>query len=220
MVLHELINVEEPAMPVVREWVSRAVRPVEILAPSPSRDEVLVQVQVTTRSPMGAVAHETGGILIDRGWLRVLGSGHPRLTRTLPGWNANRGQGFYLVADDVVGGFFAINGGALGSDVKNLYYFAPDTLRWEPLNFGYSTFLQWACSGEYDLFCQDFRWPGWEGDVAKVHGDRCLMTWPPLWTKEGHGSSAKRAEVPVEEAWGSQMDCLRSGGLRTRADLG
>jgi len=207
--LHELIATNDSAMPIVREWVSRAVRPVEILEPSGSRNDVLVQTQVTTRSPMGAVAHDTGGMLIDHGWLRVLGSGHPRLTRTLPGWNANRRHGFYLIADDVVGGFFALNGGALGNDLKNLYYFAPDTLRWEALNIGYSAFLEWTCVGEYDLFCQNLRWSGWEADVAKVQGDRCLMTWPPLWTKEGQGRSARRAEIPVDEAWGFQMDFRR-----------
>ena len=36
---------------------------------------------------MGAVIFETGGILIDEGWLRILGSGHPRLPRSLPDWN-------------------------------------------------------------------------------------------------------------------------------------
>src|SRR5689334_17854253 len=107
---------------------------------------------------MGAVVYETGGILIDNGWLRVLGSGHDRLTRTMPRWNEGRADGFYLVADDAVGGFFAINGGALGPDAKNLYYFAPDSLEWEPLNFGYSTFLQWACAGPLEKFYEWIRW--------------------------------------------------------------
>src|SRR4051794_1850209 len=112
--LHELIKLEEPAMPRVLHWLASAVRSVELLPPSDARGDVLLQTQVTTRSPMGAIAYETGGILIDHGWLRVLGSGSPRVTRTLPAWNQGRGDGFYLVADDVVGGFFAINGGALG----------------------------------------------------------------------------------------------------------
>jgi len=193
-------------MPIVREWLAHAVRPVEVLPPSNSRDSVLLKTQVTTRSPMGAVAHETGGLLIDRGWLRVLGSGHPRLKRTLPGWNDGRANGFYLVADDAVGGFFAMNGGAFGSDVMNIYYFAPDSLRWEPLGMGYSAFLEWACVGKYDMFCQDLRWLGWEEDVARLAGDRCLMTYPPLWTREGREPSAQRGEASVEEAWGLQMD--------------
>src|SRR5436190_17512085 len=146
--LEELINVNEPALPLVREWVAQAVRPVELLPPSPDRDRALLQTQVTTRSPMGAIIYETGGILIDDGWLRVLGSGHERLTRTLPGWNVGRSQDYLLFADDAVGGFFAINGGAFGTDLKAVYYFAPDSLEWEVLGVGYSQFIHWACSGK------------------------------------------------------------------------
>src|SRR5262249_10892670 len=104
--VQELINADDSAWPLVQEWVAAAVRPVEVLPPSEAREEALYQTQVTTRSPMGAVVYETGGILIDGGWLRVLGSGHSRLTRTLPGWNGERADGYLLVADDVVGGFF------------------------------------------------------------------------------------------------------------------
>src|SRR4051812_31746432 len=111
--VNELINLDDPGFPLVRGWVEAAVRPVEILPPSVARVDALVETQVTTRSPMGAVVYETGGILVDGGWLRILGSGHPRLGRTLPAWNLGRGAGFYLVADDAIGGFFAINGGAL-----------------------------------------------------------------------------------------------------------
>jgi hypothetical protein len=124
--LEDLINVDEPALPLIHEWIAKAVRPVELLPPSPARDDALLQTQVTTRSPLGTIVYETGGILIDLGWLRVLGSGHDRLTRTLPGWNEGRCDGFYLVAGDAVGGFFAINGGALGPAFKDIYYFAPD----------------------------------------------------------------------------------------------
>jgi hypothetical protein len=140
--LHELINLDEPAYPLVREWAAAATRRVEFLPPSAARDDALIQTQVSTRSPMGAVVYETGGIIIDGGWLRILGSGHAgRLTRTLRGWNVGRAEGLYLIADDAVGGFFAINGGACGPDVKRTYYFAPDTLDWEPLDMGYSEFL-------------------------------------------------------------------------------
>jgi hypothetical protein len=75
---------------------------------------------------MGAIVYETGGLLIDNGWLRLLGSGHDRLTRTLPSWNHERSAGYLLVGGDVIGGFFAINGGALGPDPSKLYYWAPE----------------------------------------------------------------------------------------------
>lgn len=121
---------------------------------------------------MGAIVHETGGILIDHGWLRILGSGHARLTRTLPGWNKGKGEGFYLIADDAIGGFFALNGGVLGPDIQNAYYFTPDTLDWEPLGIGYSAFVQWACGGKLDAFYEWIRWERWEADTALLHGDR------------------------------------------------
>jgi hypothetical protein len=203
--LHELIDATDPALPLIMEWVKMEVRPVEVLPPSAGREDALLATQVTTRSPMGAVVYETGGILVDHGWLRILGSGHERLPRTLPGWNAGRSRGFLLIADDVIGGFFAINGGAFGPDTKNLYYFAPDALAWQPLEIGYTAFVQWAFAGRLDLFYDWIRWPGWDADVPELGGDHCYSFHPPLFTEEGSGGSGLRDQVPVEEAWGLQM---------------
>jgi hypothetical protein len=37
---------------------------------------------------MGAIVYHTGGLLIDHGWLRILGGGgHPRTQRSLMSWN-------------------------------------------------------------------------------------------------------------------------------------
>src|SRR5262249_31460307 len=204
--LHELLDAKDPAWPIVAKWVAEATRHVEVLSPSSTRDDALVQTQVTIRSPMGAVVHETGGILIDHGWLRFLGSGHPRLERTLSSWNSERSNGIYLVADDAVGGFFAINGGALGKDIKNVYYFAPDTLGWTPLSGGYSELLQWALTGDLTRFYEGLRWPGWQKEVRSLAADRCFFFAPPLWTKEGSVSASHRGEVPVAEAWGVQVE--------------
>jgi uncharacterized protein DUF2625 len=214
--LEELIVVDDPAMPLVHEWASSAVRPVEILPASRDRDSALLQTQVTTRSPMGAIVYETGGILVEGGWVRILGSGHPRLTRTLPRWNDQRSDGFYLVADDAVGGFFVINGGALGSDVKNLYYFAPDALDWEPMNIGYSDFIQWLFTGPLDDYYQWIRWQGWESDVSALQGDQCFAFYPFLFTSEGKGGVGQRDIVPVEESWGLQMDLRKQLGPAQR----
>jgi len=121
--LQELINRDDPAWPLVRQWVAEATNPVEVLPPPDDaiREGALVVAQVTTRSPMGAIVYESGGILVDHGWLRILGSGHPRLPRSLANWNFERSfavsgerPSFLLVADDVVGGFFAIDAGGLG----------------------------------------------------------------------------------------------------------
>lgn len=76
----------------VQQWLAEATNAVEVLPPpdDATRDLALLATQVTTRSPMGAVIYESGGILVDYGWLRILGSGHPRLPRSLPEWNFKR----------------------------------------------------------------------------------------------------------------------------------
>lgn len=76
--LADLINTADPAWPLIQEWLAEAANPVEILPRDPAAAEAeLVKTQVSTRSVMGAVVYETGGILIDQGWLRILGSGSP-----------------------------------------------------------------------------------------------------------------------------------------------
>ncbi len=204
--ISELIDLNEPAFPLVRAWAAAAIRPVEFLQFSATRQDALERTQITTRSPMSAIVYETGGVLVDGGWLRIFGSGHARLTRTLPEWNSGRSEGYFLVADDAVGGFFAINGGSLGADLKSMYYFAPDSLAWEPLNMGYSDFVQWTFSGNLAQFYAWIRWNGWQDDAKILHGDRAFTFYPFLFTKEGKGGCGRRAEVPIEELWNLQMD--------------
>jgi hypothetical protein len=110
--LEQLIDSDQPGITVVRSWVAGAKNPVEALQVERGAGErALLALQVTSRSPMGAIALETGGILIDHGWVRVLGGGDARLARTIQGWNglaaarpAERLPGAVLVADDAVGG--------------------------------------------------------------------------------------------------------------------
>ena len=144
--LDELLEENDPAIRQIEQWVADGENPCELLPPSSDRGKVLHKLQVTTHSTLGAVAYDTGGILVDHGWLRVLGSGHPKLPRNLTDSNRGRSEGFLLVADDAVGGFFAINGGALGDGVKNVHYWAPDGLEWEDLRFGFTDFLLWSLS--------------------------------------------------------------------------
>ena len=100
------------------------------------------------------------------------GIGTPRLTRDIAAWNAGRSNGFLLIADDAVGGFFAINGGGLGADAGALYYWAPDTLEWEPLELSYTDFLRWALGGGLEEFYEGLRWPGWQADTQALAGTR------------------------------------------------
>ena len=148
---------------------------------------------------MGAIAYETGGVLIDHGWLRILGSGHPRLPRNIVDWNAGRTDGHLLVADDVIGGFFSINGGGLGEDRGSMYYWAPDTLKWEAMGLGYSDFFCWALSDKLAVFYEGLRWLGWEADVKEAGGDQCYNFYPFLWTEEGSVESSSRKLIAISE---------------------
>lgn len=204
--LQALINHEESALPLVQSWVAEARTSCEILPPSERSGDVLHRLQVTTRSPMGAVAHGTGGLLIDGGWLRVLGSGHPRLTRDIASWNSGRSNGFLLIADDAVGGFFAINGGGLGADAGALYYRAPDTLEWEPLELSYTDFLRWALGGGLEEFYEGLRWPGWQTDAQALAGDQGFSFYPFLWTREGSPSTSSRKAVDVAELYAMNVE--------------
>lgn len=135
---------------------------------------------------MGASIYETGGILVDDGWLRILGSGCKAMDRDLMGWNKDKQRGFLLIADDVIGGFYALNGGAFGSEaLGKIFYFAPDNLRWEATNKTYSEFLTFCFSGDLASYYKNLRWKGWEEEVQALTGNQGIACYPFLFTKEG-----------------------------------
>lgn len=206
--LDQLINDSDSALPFVSETAQAHPGRCVIHPPSDSAADVLYRTQVTTRSPMGAIAYHTGGISVLQGWLRILGSGSPSIPRTLPDWNEGRSDGFYLIADDAFGGFFALDGGALGVGSGQVCYFSPRSLRWEPLDCGYSQFLVWACT-DFRGFYDDMAWPDCQATISRLAPDRCLFFYPPLWTTEAGGLSSTDRDVPVTETWGVQMDVAR-----------
>ena len=202
--LAELINTQEPGWELVSSWIKQAKNKVQVLPKSQARaDSTLLAAQVTTRSPMGAVIYETGGILVDGGWLRILGSGCPALNRDLMRWNQDKQASFLLVADDVMGGFYAINGGAFGPEsVGEVFYFAPDKLHWETTHKNYSEFLVFCFSGDLARYYKNLRWKGWEKEVNTLNGNQGLACYPFLFTTEGENvANDKRGIVPISELW-------------------
>jgi hypothetical protein len=199
----ELIDSAEPAWPLVQEWIRNATVPVEILpVESKVGEAALYAAQVTTRSPMGAIAYNTAGIFIDNGWLRVLGAGgHFRLQRSLPGWNKGKSDGFYLIADDIIGGYFAINGGSLNGELGLVSYFAPDTLQWEPCNFGYSQFLVWAMSENLGKFYESLRWNSWTIETTSINGDQAISVYPFLCAEGPPIGERDRRPIPISELY-------------------
>jgi hypothetical protein len=78
-------------------------------------------------------------------------------------------------------------------------------LEWEDLGFGYSAFLEWACSGDLTQFYQGARWPGWEQEIADLSGEHGISIYPYLWSKGSEISERSRRAVPLDELWGLQM---------------
>jgi hypothetical protein len=206
--LSELINTDDSALPIVEALAAKVPGRCLVLPPSADCGEVLVRTQITTRSPMGAIVYHTGGILVDS-WLRILGSGSPQIRRNLPDWNEGRSNGFYLIADDVVGGFFAIDGGSLGLGNRQVAYWSPDSLEWLNLQFGYTDFLAWAMTENTETFYADLRWQNWKEEVASLSGDQCFAFYPFLWTREGSIATSRRAEVPIQELFDLKADVCR-----------
>jgi len=182
----------------------------EVLPADPARaKDAIYQTQVTTHSIMGAIIYFSGGILIDNGWIRILGSGSDKLSRSLPGWNKGKtyqtfGEQpkFLLVADDAIGGFFAVNGGALGSEQGKVYYLAPDDLRWESLHIGYTEFINFCLVGDMNEFYSGLRWKDWKADMPKISGNDGFSIYPFPWTKEGKDiEKDSKKVVPIQELY-------------------
>lgn len=214
----EVLSADNSGWLVLKGWIDSATHKVEVLpVDTKLAGEALYQTQVTSHSIMGAVIYNTGGILIDGGWIRILGSGGTKLNRSLPGWNkgktfAEYGErpGFLLVADDVLGGFFAINGGALGNDPGQLYYLAPEKLEWEDLKMGYSDFKNFCFNGNLNKFYEMQRWSGWKNDIANLSGNQGFLFYPYLWTVEGKDiSKTRRSVVPIEELYLAKSNVIK-----------
>lgn len=204
--LRELVNETEPGWPIVQAIVADARNAIEVLPVERARGEAaLLALQVTTRSPMGAIAYGSGGLLVDHGWIRVLGGGHARLPRDLGSWNFEpepRMEGAIVVADDAIGGFFALNGGAFSGAPGNVFYLPPDTLAWEDLERGYTDFLHFLAQGDLEKFYAGQRWRTWKDDAQGLPGDRAYSIFPFLWAKEGGTIDTRsRKSVPIEELW-------------------
>ncbi|WDF47439.1 DUF2625 domain-containing protein [Chryseobacterium sp. KACC 21268] len=220
--VEELINKTDSGWPHVEEMIKSAKNKVEVLPVNISKaEDALFKTQVTTRSPMGAIVYNTGGILIDDGWIRILCSGNEKLNRTLPDWNKGKSfkefgeaPSFLLVADDAIGGFFIVNGGSLGEDLGKIYYFSPDNLEYEPLGISYTEFLEFCFNNDLEQFYKGNRWKNWRKEVSELSGNQTFAFYPFLWTEEGKDiNKNSRKAIPIEEQYNLNLDFRKQLGL-------
>lgn len=211
----ELVS-EEDAISLMRGWIAGAPTDVSVLdSPQGAGPRALEALQVTTRSPLGALVFHTGGILVDHSWLRILGSGAPRLPRAVDTWNSIGGLHRFaeglLIADDAVGGFFA-----WFIEPRTVHYLAPDTFEWEDLKLNYSDWLSWCFTERLTKFYDSLRWDGWATEVEALAADKGLHVWPPLVAQGPDLAHRSRRVVPVEELWRYALEFQRQ--LRGVAD--
>lgn len=82
--LKELTDTTDTGWEVVRSLLPKATNRVEVLPrDSAAACNAVYQSQLAVQTTLGAVEYMTGGILIDGGWIRIIGSGSPRLPRVL-----------------------------------------------------------------------------------------------------------------------------------------
>ncbi|MFI8241587.1 DUF2625 family protein [Streptomyces sp. NPDC085866] len=236
--IDELAQVDDPAWPELQELLAASAVPVRVLPGDPGEGRrCLLQMQVTARSTLGALALNCGGLVLDDGWLRVYGGGSaatgglPSLGRVNgfpeefdPVWHPASGL---VVGHDVLGGVFALNGhdpagaGRPGGPGQ-MTYFAPDTLEWEALDMGHSTWVWWLLSGRLETFYDGLRRPGWREEAAALDLSQGITVYPFLWSKEAHDDLAvtTRRAVAMREVLGVAADFARQLGPADPGFLG
>lgn len=238
--IDELVNVDDPAWPELQGVLSASSVPVQVLPGDINEGRrCLLQMQVTGRSVLGALALHTGGLLVDDGWVRVFGGGSgsvadgrlPSLAQVNrfptdfdPGWHPATGL---VVGHDIVGGVFALNGGDPAAAGRpgapgQMTYFAPDALEWEAMEMGHSGWVSWLLSGRLETFYDGMRWPGWREETAALAVGQGLSVYPFLWSEEAHADLAatSRRPVPMREVLGVAADFARQMGPSEPGFLG
>ena len=206
----ELADVRDPAWPELAAELANAPVPLEVLPIEADLGrECLYRIQVTAASRLGALAVNTGGLLVDHGWLRVLGGGNESrglaslaqaagLDGTVPLPPAS-----FFVGHDAIGGRFEINGtdpesidrpGAPGE----LCYLGPHTGGWESLEVGHGDWLSWIADGFTTEFYAHVRWPGWTEEVQDLPLSHGIAVFPFLWSREAMDDLAATTRTPVE----------------------
>ena len=200
-----MTDLSSSAWPQIASIIDAAPFPVEVAPASPEAAADLASLNVGEGTTLGAMVAHTGGLLVDHGWVRLLGSHSAKLGRSLVSWNAAQGIGqgapvpLLIVGDDILGGLFALDGGAFGGERGMVWYFGPDTLGWEPLNCGYTALLHLLLGPGLDAFYADHRWQGWEAEIDAIDGDRAVFLTPPLWAVGPAIPKRTRGAVPMTE---------------------
>ena len=202
----ELTNVPDPAWDAIRDLADQNPSTTIVDVDSGQGQKVLWRLQVTAGSYLGALALNSGGVLADHGWFRLLGGGSPHLADLAVANSLSEPKEdavqppFLFVGYDALGGRFAIDGGGLGVSAGEVCYFGPDSLAWEGLGGGHVDFVSAAIGGHLADTFAPLRWSGWRKEVGRLLPDQGVAAYPPPFSQEGKDiGAATRRPVPVQE---------------------
>jgi hypothetical protein len=183
------------AWTLVQRWAAQATNDVVVLPGDPEAGPAALEtLGLTDRSVLGALAVNTSGLTIDRGWLRVLGG--PRLLE----WR-DRLENGYVVGHDVVAGFYAVD-----KQEGEVCYLGPDTLEWIGTEMGHSEWVHWTLAGDLASFYESLRWPGWEDESATLAPDQGFEIEPAPFTRAGRIiADANHTPAPMTALWDRQQ---------------
>lgn len=205
--LIELLNHQDSALPLLRDWMEDPDGNGAILLPpeEPTRTDTLLGLQVTTRSMLGAVAYETGGVSAAEGLVRLLGSGASRSLLRAAALVGRPLDGNYpdviVVGDDVLGGLFALNGGRFCTDRQGeVFHLAADDTAWVSLGVGYADFVAWCLTGDLGQLYSPLADLNAYKARPRPAFDETYSFYPFLWTKEAKESPPNVRVVSAEES--------------------
>jgi len=219
----ELLTVSDPAWPELHARIVGGRNGAVLLPYDPLMAKSCLEgIQAPVSTILGALSYHVGGLLIDSGWLRVLGCGHPELRGSLLSWNGKGGAGGFpgiagavIIGHDVLGGVFAVNGGGPFGQPAEVNYFDPAEGRWAPLELRYPAWVAWALDGDLGQLYADRRWDDWDRDLGGLTGDQAIVRTPPSWKTP---EAAQSEVLPIMQLVASRWVMSRAPVTDTTAE--
>ena len=201
--LHELIQLETSTYQELLELQHNATSRTTFLTLDNvvEAEDALLLYQAPTNSYFGTIIYKTGGVLINDGWLRILGGGSSKLS-PIHVWNhrlTNRIDYQLIIAYDVLGGYFFIENKENDSASSVVFYFSPQNFTVSSVAVNYKTFIQYCFTEQLTEFYKNYYWATWQQDIQSLPTDHIFDFTPPLWTTEGKSIAySLKTSIPIQ----------------------
>lgn len=159
---------------------------------------ILEKLNVNEQSVLGQMLLNVSGVIIND-YLRIWGSSEPNILLLNDSVKQFYTGNKLIVANDIWGGLFAISNGDFEGNVRDIWYFAPDLLKWENLKINYAEFISWACGSGLGEFYQSFLSQDIDSIACKINVNQAILIYPFLWAKECNLETADKKIVSLEE---------------------